>query len=927
APGTAGPAIAVVGAGCRYPDAASPAELWENVLTGRRAFRPLPPGRLNLADYAGGGADSTYVRSAAVLTDWTFDRARHRVSGASHRVTDPVHWLALQVAAETLEDAGFPDLRGLSRDRVGVVLGNSLTGEFSRAGLLRLRWPYVARVVRDALADAGLADDRAAVLMARLERGFKAPFPEPTDESLVGGLANAVAGRVCNHFDLRGGGYTVDGACASSLLAVTTACSALASGDLDLVLAGGVDASLDPFELVGFARLGALAADEMRIYDARPTGFLPGEGCGMVALMRAADARDAGRVPLALIRGWGVSSDGSGGLTRPTRDGHVLAMRRAYARAGFGVETVALFEGHGTGTAVGDTTELTALSAARSEAAPGLRPAAIGSIKGMIGHTKAAAGVAGFIKAVLAVDAQVLPPSVGSVDPHEVLAEDGAPLRTLRRAEPWPEDAPVRAGVTAMGFGGINTHIVLEGEAVRGTGLDAVTRELAASPQDAELLLLDAGTTAELRARVAELADWVPSVSYAQLADVADAARRRLSGRPHRAAVIATSPEQAERELRRLLEALDAGETALLTPNGSAFLGHVTRPARVGYLFPGQGAGRSTTGGALRRRFTEADAVYARVRLPRSGDMAATEVAQPRIATGSLAGLRVLERLGLRADVAVGHSLGEITALHWAGAVGADALPELAAARGRAMAEHSTGAGAMAGLAAPADVVVPLLADGPVVIAGYNGPNQTVVAGPATAVDAVVGAAERAGIDCTRLAVSHAFHSPLVAPAAEAFDAWLAGREFGPVEGRVVSTVTGEPLDPDADLRALLRRQIADPVRFGQALELAGKDVDLFVEVGPGRTLSALAGNALDVPAVALDTDDESLSSLLRVVGTAFVLGAPVDHGALFVGRLVRPLEIGADFSFFASPCERAPEVTVETATRPAAGPAAGPGG
>ncbi|RFU39321.1 acyltransferase domain-containing protein, partial [Actinomadura logoneensis] len=250
-----------------------------------------------------------------------------------------------------------------------------------------------------------------------------------------------------------------------------------------------------------------------------------------------------------------------------------------------------------------------------------------------------------------------------------------------------------------------------------------------------------------------------------------------------------------------------------------------------------------------------------------------------------------------------------------------------AAARGRAMAEHSTGGGAMAGLAAPADVVAPLLADGPVVIAGYNGPNQTVVAGPAAAVDAVVAGAERAGIDCTRLAVSHAFHSPLVAPAAEAFDAWLAGREFGPVEGRVVSTVTGEPLEPGADLRALLRRQIADPVRFGQALELAGKDVDLFVEVGPGRTLSALAGTALDVPAVALDTDDESLSSLLRVVGTAFVHGAPVDHGALFVGRLVRPVEIGAEFSFFASPCERAPEVSVGTVTRPAPGPSGPSGG
>ncbi|WP_245627726.1 type I polyketide synthase [Actinomadura oligospora] len=913
--------IAVVGLACRYPDAASPRELWENVLAGRRAFRRLPDERMRLEDYWDpdpAAPDRFYARNAAVIEGYEFDRVGHRIAGSTYRSTDLTHWLALDVAGRALADAGFQDGEGLPRERTGVVVGNTLTGEFARANLMRLRWPYVRRTLAAALRDQGWEDDRLGPFMAELEERYKEPFPAIDEDSLAGGLSNTIAGRVCNYFDLKGGGYTVDGACSSSLLSVATGCRALLEGELDVVVAGGVDLSIDPFEIIGFAKTGALARREMRVYDRDSNGFWPGEGCGMVVLMREDEARAQGRRVYATVAGWGISSDGKGGITRPEVSGYRLALRRAYEKAGFGVDTVALFEGHGTGTAVGDTTELTALSEARAEGGGGPERAAIGSIKGMIGHTKAAAGVAGFIKAVLAVDAQVLPPSTGCVDPHPVLTDDGATLRMLRKAEPWPEGVPVRAGVTAMGFGGINTHIVVEGAPTRRSGLDATTRALAASPQDAELLLLDAGSPGELRARVAELADWVPSLSYAQLADVADAARRRLSDRPYRAAVVAPSPAEAERGLRRLLETLDAGETSLLAPNGSAFLGHVTRPARVGYLFPGQGSGRSTTGGALRRRFTEADAVYSRVRLPETGDMTATEVAQPRIATGSLAGLRVLEALGLRADVAVGHSLGEITALHWAGAVGADALPELAAARGRAMAEHSTGDGAMAGIAAPADVVTPLLADSPVVIAGYNGPNQTVVAGPAAAVDSVVLGAERAGIGCTRLAVSHAFHSPLVAPAADAFEAWLDGREFGAVEGRVVSTVTGEPLSPGTDLRALLRRQIADPVRFSQALELAGKDVDLFVEVGPGRTLSTLAGTVLDVPAVALDTDDESLTSLLRVVGTAFVRGVPVDHGALFVGRFVRPLEIGAEFSFLASPCERAPEVTLEHVARPA---------
>src|SRR5207253_10092077 len=184
-----------------------------------------------------------------------------------------------------------------------------------------------------------------------------------------------------------------------SLLAVANACSALIAGDLDIALAGGVDLSLDPFELVGFSKVGALAKGEMRVYDARSGGFLPGEGCGIVVLMRAADAIAQQRHIYAVIRGWGISSDGSGGITRPEIEGQLLALKRAYARAGSGIETVAYFEGHGTGTSVGDAVELQALSRARREAVGQSFPAAIGSIKANIGHTKAAAGVAGLIKA------------------------------------------------------------------------------------------------------------------------------------------------------------------------------------------------------------------------------------------------------------------------------------------------------------------------------------------------------------------------------------------------------------------------------------------------------------------------------------------------------------------------------------------------
>jgi enediyne polyketide synthase len=906
--------IAIVGMACRYPDAGSPAELWENAVAGRRAFRRLPDVRMRLADYWDpdpAAPDRFYARTAAVIEGYEFDRVGYKVAGRTYRSTDLTHWLALDTATLALADAGFPLGEGLPRERTCVVIGNTLTGEFSRASLMRLRWPYVARTLATALAEEGWDEPKVAAFLRSFEISYKEPFPPVTEDTLAGGLANTIAGRVCNYFDLKGGGYTVDGACSSSLLSVATACRTLLDGDIDVAIAGGVDLSIDPFEIVGFAKTGALARTEMRVYDRRSNGFWPSEGCGMVVLMREPDARQAGRRSYATVPGWGISSDGSGGITRPEVAGYQLALQRAYERAGFGIETVALFEGHGTGTEVGDKTELRALTAARNTADPTAAPAAITTIKGMIGHTKAAAGVAGLIKAAMAVHHQVLPPTIGCVEPHEMLSQEPIALRVLRKAEPWPAPGPVRAGVSAMGFGGINTHIVLQAASPRpGGSWDARTRALAASVQDAELLLVDGGSAAELRERLERLIAFVPGLSYAQLADLAAAAQRELGDRSYRAAVVVTSPQDAELRLQRVLEALDAGETTFFAADGRTFLHLASGAGRIGYLFPGQGSGRGLSGGALRRRFAEVEQTYVKAALPTDGDVVATAIAQPRIVTGSMAGLRAMSLLGLEATVAVGHSLGEISALRWAGAMDEATTLRIAGFRGQVMAQYSS-TGAMASVAASPDAVSTLIAGLPVVIAGYNGPEQTVIAGVSDAVQAASARAQEAGVTCTLLPVSHAFHSPLVAPAADIFAARMAGEKFSPIGRTVISTVTGQVLAAEADITELLRRQITAPVLFGQAIELAAKSIDLFVEVGPGRILSGLAAAATEVPTVALDTDEESISGLLRVAAAAYVVGAPLDHAALFHGRLIRPLQIGAEFRFFASPCEQAPAVAI----------------
>ncbi|MGW4941978.1 SDR family NAD(P)-dependent oxidoreductase [Actinoplanes sp. NPDC004185] len=906
--------IAVVGMACRYPDATSPRELWENALAGRRAFRRLPDQRMRLADYWSpdpAAPDRFYARNAAVLEGWTFDRVAYKVAGSTYRATDLTHWLALDVAAAAFADAGFPMAAGLPHERTAVIVGNSLTGEFSRAGQLRLRWPYVRRTVAAALTEQKWEEDRLAEFLDRLEADFKAPFPPVDEDSLAGALSNTIAGRICNYFDLKGGGYSVDGACSSSLLSIITACRALADDDVDVAVAGGVDLSIDPLETVGFAKTGALATGEMRVYDRRSSGFWPGEGCGMVVLMREDEARAAGHRVYATIAGWGISSDGKGGITRPEVDGYRLALRRAYERAGFPIDTVALFEGHGTGTKVGDATELAALADARRAAGPTTGPAAISSVKAMIGHTKAAAGVAGFIKAVLAVHHEVLPPAVSCPEPLELLTADDAVLRVLRHAEAWPADQPVRAGITAMGFGGINTHVVVENaQPTRRPGLDARTAALTGSIQDAELLAFDGDSWQAVRDKVSRLADVVGRVSFAQMGDLADVLRRQTGDRPFRAAAVVTSPDDAEARLRRICELIDTGQDALAGGDGAVFLGHVTRPGRVGLLFPGQGSGTGTSGGALSRRFAEIRDVYADAGLPAHGDLIATEVAQPRITTGSVAGLRTLDLLGMSGTVAIGHSLGELTALRWAGAMDDSTLLRVATRRGQVMSRNAA-SGTMAGIAAPPEVVESLIAELPAVISGYNGPVQTVVAGPEDAVQEVCRRATHARLRAVPLAVSDAFHSPLMAPAAGQFAAALADLAFGQVGRRVISTVTGAELEAGTDLGDLLHRQMTQPVLFHQAVTTAAADVDMFVEVGPGQVLSRLAETATGVPAVSLDTDDESMRSLLRVVAAAYVRGAAGLPAVLFDDRLVRPVRVDDELDVLSNPCENAPRVDV----------------
>jgi enediyne polyketide synthase len=916
------PAIAIVGMACCFPDARNPRELWENVLAQRRAFRRMPAERLRLQDYFSADyrtPDALYATEAALIEGYDFNRVRFRVSGATFRSVDLAHWLALDVAQQALEDAGFPEGDGLPLESTGVLVGNTLTGEFSRAASLRLRWPYVKRLVDAGLQEEGWDDSRLAAFLDHLERAYKAPFPAVDEETLAGALSNTIAGRICNYFHFGGGGYTVDGACSSSLLGAAQACSALDAGEIDAALAGGVDLSLDPFELVGFSKAGALARGEMLVYDAGSTGFLPGEGCGFVVLMREQDALARGLRVYALIQGWGLSSDGGGSITRPEMHGQRLAVERAYRRAGYGAETVAFFEGHGTGTPVGDEVEIKTLTEAIRAAGERTLPAAIGSIKANFGHTKAAAGIAGLIKATLAVYHRVLPPTTGVRRPRREFDQKGALLRVLEEAEPWPHTSSVRAGINSFGFGGINVHVAIEGPEPKPVALVPEREQeiLVSSTQDVEFFILEAQGREAMLEQVQRLTELAPILSCSELSDLSTALAQRLTSGEIRTAIVCATPAELADRLDKLRLLIREGVSHHIDPEKGIFLGEAKSPPRIAFLFPGQASPVRLRAGTAGRRFAQVRELYQNVGLLQTYDPSSTDVAQLAIITGELAGLRLLAQFGVTADVAIGHSLGEIAAYCWGGALDETSTLDLVRIRGHLMATAPDTRGVMASVSAsPLQVESLISQDDRVVMACFNAPSQTVISGESTSVTRLISRARQRGWEATVLPTANAFHSPLMGPAASRFKEQVSRHAISSLRRPVISTITGRKLTEGADLHNLLVQQITSPVCFLQAIAQIKQNVDLFIEVGPGRTLTGLVQEIAKVPAIALDVAGASLSGVFRAAAAAYVLGTPLQSDGLLRERYTRPFDFDRRRKFFVNPCELAPlhNVTAEPA-------------
>ncbi|MGA6925275.1 MAG: beta-ketoacyl synthase N-terminal-like domain-containing protein, partial [Desulfosarcina sp.] len=940
---------------CQYPDARTPRQLWENILARRRQFRRIPECRLPLADYYDADKktpDKTYGRQAAVIDGFDFDWAGRRIPFSTVRTTDIVHWLALETSLEAVADAGY-DRKSLPGERTGVIIGNTLTGEQTRANTMRLRWPFVSRALQDVARAQGMDERQIQFLSRALKDRYTAVFPPVDEDTLAGGLSNTIAGRICNQLDLKGGGFTVDGACSSSLLAVAHASARMMDEDLDLAIVGGVDISLDPFELVGFAKTGALSDGDMTVYDRGGKGFIPGEGCGFMVLKPLAAARrDHNRV-YAVIHGWGISSDGGGsGITAPSVSGQALALERAYVHAPHGIDRLDFIEGHGTGTTVGDRTELEAIAQVlgrKPVPRGGLRPCGITSLKSIIGHTKAASGIGGLIKAVMAVNRRVIPPTAACVEPHQAFDMAARRLYPVRLGRQEPVDKQLTAGVSSMGFGGINCHITLVSGDQPDDRLTPTLEEgaLLVHAQESELLVMGSDSPAAMRETLSNLIQTADGISMAELADLAaDLSRRTPSHATVRAAIVAGHPDDLIARLEQLKIALKRAE-----PDGHAgsvgavgpdiWLGMGTSVPRVGFLFPGQGSQQLNMARMLVQRFSwarsmvqQADRITRettgiavgelmfrdadRAPDPEEKDrwvtvLSATENVQPAICLASMLWLEFFRRLGVAPEAVGGHSLGELTACYAAGVFDAATLLEFSSRRGQAMSAECMSSGAMVSLRCDETAALKLIprVGGYLTVANLNSPYQTVLSGESTAVESMARIAQESGIGARMLPVSGAFHSRLCDEAARRVAGFACIPET--LQGaacRIFSGVDGAALEPGLALGDHFSRQIRSGVDFMRMIGNMARHCDVMVELGPGRVLSGLARDNLGQAGpecLPVEATAGGAGDLNAALGALFALGAPIRWETLFENRLIRPFVPASQKKFVVNPCETLP--------------------
>lgn len=901
--------IAIVGMGGVFPGGENVPAFFESLVQGRDSTREVPRERWDVDRYFDEDRDrneTCYTKLGCFLDALPRPEPRWHIPPVSLERVDPGQLLVLRATEEAIADAGV-DMERLDRDRVGVHLAFLPYQGKKFLADIRVNVREVAHEMGLALREASVSPTKADAILDEAMARFRASLPEITEDTMPGYLGSVNAARVTRLFDLHGPHFVVDSACASSHAALMSSVQALRHGLCDVALSGGVWCDMKPEFFVAACRFQALSATGSTPFAAEADGFVPGEGGGMVVLMRLSDAVAKGLRVRAILRSVAGASDGKGrSVLAPNPVGEATAMARAIRAAELEAGEVDYVECHGTGTALGDVVEVDAVARAYSGGRE--RPMLIGSVKSNIGHLNAAAGIVGLIKTVCSIERGIIPASLKARNPNPSIDFAKSEIEVVHENRPWPDhpDRPRRAGVSGFGVGGTNMHMIVEQH--RPMHVSAVAQPARATAARTEtvsalsVVPIAIAAEASIESAFAAIQAIIADADTPYLEAVA-ASQSKTSHHTSgvRIAIVARSREELARRLALLERSSAPFEHGRALAAQGIFVARIGRERRVALMFPGQGSQypnmlREAMAAfpEIRETIDEADRIYLRIAgRPLSPSFLVDDADHYEqrdedihcaVFVVGCAMARFLSDRGLRFDAVVGQSAGELAALVVSGVLSfEDALSAMRTRTTSVLAIPTRDAGQMVALPCGAAEARELIAGLPgyAALAADNSPSSSIVSVDRAAGDALAKRLQETKVEGTVLAVSHGYHSELIAAARPAYRAMLDRLAYHPPRVTVVSTITGAAIEDfrPVALATALERQYVEPVRLRESIEaLYDAGVRTFIECGPkwplSNFVSEILGTREHVAHATIHPKVGETEQLLRTMACAFVHGA-----------------------------------------------------